>query len=243
MNKDGGKKNSKTKELLYEVIMSDEFWRDVARIRKEYDIPLEGFKNENEKIDWLEKLNLKALKIFTSEIDLSIKYQIPIFNRADLTWYVYFGNPNQRKLNSQTYEDTDVLIDPIAHKDYALHLTNPDRLYVDAKQPFVKLYIFDTATSKGTTKFIKENWEKIQEILMEQRQDTKKRIRVKNNRERDELIYELSKKSTKELKQLAKQTKEMAIAKIMRENEYSEVTDIIVKKIIVQQNKLRKRSL
>lgn len=243
MNKNGDTKNSKVRELLYEAIMSDEFWDDVMEIRKEYGIPTDGFKKEEEKMEWLEKHRDRITEIFPLEIDMAAKYRIPVFNRTDLSWYLYFGNRNNKILNEKISDQTDFLIDPVAHL-YGSKNGNLDDMYIDAKQPFVKLYIFDTAGSKGTARFIKENWDKIEEMFDEQRQESKKLIRVKNNKDRDDLIYQFSLKQKSELgSDYKNEIKEILIARLMRENGYTEVTPEIVKKVVFQQKNLRKRKL
>lgn len=226
------KKTNKAIELLYELSLRDDFQKDIRKARKLLKIPLYGFKSVEEKNNGDP---FDAFSFTATMLNLLEKYQIP-----DVYWV-----PLQEYLEFDRLETKEDQIKLVGFVDRWVHREDDrsdpmEEWYKYRKQPFVKLIIFGNNTKSDVHAFIDKNWKIMEEILTEQG-DEPKRVRRKKdeNKERDRIIIELSKKTKKELNAGLKRKlthgakyKELLIQAKMEELGYGEINEGYIRKII-----------
>ncbi|MEI6316299.1 MAG: hypothetical protein WCO65_01055 [bacterium] len=250
MNSGDAETVSRLEDQLYKITFSDVFWEDVANIRRKFKMPIFGFEKEILKTHWIKGLDANMTEdLFLEQINLAKKYGVSLLDRDFLFDYLYFGDPETRKMKKhedgaikRKTKNTIAVLDTDAYK-YGSKFQCLDDLYVAVKQPFVKLFIFPEATNyKDVQEFIKENWERIQDSLMEQTQKKPEKMNPLQNKERDEKIYALSRKSRKELDPTCvDQTKEMIIQKILSNEDKIKVSTATIKRVVTEYNKLKNK--
>lgn len=235
----GDNKTNKAIEFLYNLSLNDNFIKDINEAKKFLKIPEKGFKGFTDD-DRLKLINNKktAMDLMGAILHLAKKYSIPLAYHSVFQEYIETG-----KLETKRRQDEFVaFIDPTAHRtDF-----NPGHVedyYNATGEPFAKLIILGNNSKTDVMNFIDKNWEKIEEVFLEQGHDVNKRVRNKIYKNRDAQIIILSKKSPQELRQELKSSnveiiginyKEDLIRKLLKLDKYggSSVSSGYIRKIL-----------
>lgn len=156
-----GEKNNKKEinsgvEFFYKLSLNPEFQKDIIVARKELALPPKGFMNpETRQKLWIEWKNANWFEFLGVELHLKQKYNIPIPYMEFIDDYVFFGKPvNAPKAKSPVARI--ISYTPTGFEDI-------EKLYDSMGEPYVKLIIFQNATTKKKLKdFIDKNWREIE---------------------------------------------------------------------------------
>jgi hypothetical protein len=150
--------------------------------------------------------------------------------------YIFFGEIRS-KANKQL--PPSVVFERYAHRA-DMNLGDVEEFYKETGEPYAKLFILGNASKSDVLDYINKNWEKVEEILTEQRgirKVVRKTIYKKRNREIKEWwhkpIAELRKEADKIDPERAPHIsgcKELLIKKILRK-EYGYIGENYIKKI------------
>ncbi len=225
MKDDKGDLNKAT-ELLYGLSLQDDFCLDIQQIRGRFGIaPLKIGSEEPFK----EITKENSGDFLSAELSLLEKYSIPIAHLTALSDYIRFNKLEKLPQPSVAF------IDRYAHEKWEGHI---EEWYKDKNEPFVKMLILNADSKADIHKFIDDNWERIQEILIEQGREPK-RIRSKGekNKEIDKLIVRYSKQNVTQMKMalgLTKGTfyKDDLIKKMIKKYHEHEVSDGYIRKVL-----------
>lgn len=199
-------------EFLYHLAGKRGFQQDLAQVRKQLGIPLNGFPGQVAFKGWLKKADMFSL--LAVELQFHKKYKISIAYQQQLDDYLFFG----RVLKS--YKPVPVVIDRCAHRKNSFG--NIEELYREIDEPYAKLLVLGSASKSDVLSFIDSNWKHIDEALVEQRGE-RKTIRKTTHKERNLLIKKLFQEPTKALQQKAGSSstyKDTLIQKIMTKRGY-----------------------
>jgi len=256
MKKKSGDK--KAEELLFRASQKESFEGDLVSIREEYNIPTNGFETMKESGNWRFANRAKIAEFIVNEcketaeavlkereydrdlVKMLRKYELPVTLLYLLEAYVLYNKP------------FDV---PYEKLYFACAIDNPkwaggplseDEHWEYMGIPYVRLLIHADTNRSDVKKYIDDNWWDIKRYF---KSDTnkKKRIRVSTHKDRDNLIYELSKKTVKELKETqspefkdASMVNNDRISHIVFEKTGEKLGQDNIKRIIAKERKRRK---
>ena len=228
-------KDKKGKELLYRASLGKEFQENIKKLRKKFSIPLNGYKSKEQVKKWHKENNFDAmLDLWIAQEKIAKKYNLPISSAFLFLLMDYTLSNN--KVSFHSYSDIYVCeLDNPAEKT----TSQTELVWKESEQPFIKILVSDIASIEDVQIFIKDKWKDIQQELGKKRLKPKKRIRESKNKKRDELIFELSKKTREELGLKKKDFKDMKISSIMKEKYKIDVSPDNIRKIIQKQRELR----
>jgi hypothetical protein len=189
----GDNKTNKAIEFLYKLSTRSDFINDIKEIKKKLKIPDNGFKaiDDQERLKWFKKTN--TLDLMKKYLFIREKYSIPIAYNSVLQEYIETG-----KLETKRKQDElSAFIDPVAH---IKNTGNAEDYFREIGEPFAKIIILGNNSKTDVINFIDNNWEKIEDVFLEQGHIVGKRVRKSTNKNRDSLIIELSRKPIKELR-------------------------------------------
>ena len=171
---------------LERLIMRESFGVEVILKRAQIGIPiLDGFDSNQKYLAWLKKNRNRFFDIQSARADLARKFKLPISHSQWIEGYLLLG---------KNFKDFDTEI-PFG-MSYSRGWDKAGfscALEFDADDECVNIKILPGASYRDVSKFILENKNKIEQSLksFERRVNP---IRIKNRRERDELVYAYYKK-------------------------------------------------
>ena len=127
--------------------------------------------------------------------------------------------------------------------DFSFFVEMPeDREIKIAQRPFVKLWIYDTASRDDLLKFVRKNWNFIKYNIAHQSIKPVGRIKSTDHKDRDRMILELYELPKKDLHQMAgvsdkKTYRETLVGIILSSRGEKNITSDAVKKVIVRYRK------
>jgi hypothetical protein len=240
-------KTNKAEEVFYRLSFKPDFRNDLKLFRHKFDIPQNGFKNELDLKDWLAKRDkyldkliakgkitnkdskpIDMLDYLLSQIFILKKYKIPITSASQDVLENYILSNNKIQL-------------PLRSENLCCEIITPEEIKLEnTKQPFIELRIFDRASQSDVCDYVKDNWHFIKTILRLKKKDGQNgRIRKIVNKERNEIIFNLYRKTREELGIGRGEYKDIKISSIMKKEYGIEITPENIRKIISRQRKLR----
>lgn len=221
-------------ELLYHLSGNQEFQQDLLKARKFLGIPEEGFPDEDMCKKWLKDGN--ALDLLSADLYFQKKYKISIAYRFYIDDYIFFGEIRS-KVNKQL--PPSVVFERYAHRA-DMDLGDVEEFYKETGEPYAKLFILGNASKSDVLDYINKNWEKVEEILTEQR-GVRKVVRKTIYKKRNLDIVKWCGKTIIELRNEANRIdpehaphksnyKELLIQKILRKK-YGYIGESYIKKI------------
>jgi hypothetical protein len=223
MKKGDNNKGSITRRLIENISLNKDFNDFVCSARNQLGVPEKGFGNSQKLREWLDSNKSAGLNVLAVCIEAQKEFNIPLLFFDVISAYIL--NVDYGKINPP--------IDPILLVDYDVS-SDVDIFYKENKIPFVKLYIFGTATQEKIVKELRDHWEEIEDSLEHQIGREKTTVRVRKNKYRDQLVYSLYSMKRADLGLKRGEYKDIAISKILK-NKYginieSEAIRAIVKK-------------
>ncbi len=173
-------------EFLHKLSLREDFAKDLARARKVLGIPPGGFSSDEVAKRW----RGDGLELAETWMDLMKIYKIPVPYQPMLDNYLFLGKSSNVKWKPSVF----VIDDPLEGEG------SLEELYKEMGEPFAKILIFKNATKSAVLRDIRKNWWTIAGIL-NTLGPRKKRVRETKNKERNRLILELWRKSSRELKE------------------------------------------
>lgn len=193
-------------ELLYRATLDKNFIGTVERMRADYSIPNGGYAT----VDDAELNENMMVECY----ELQVEYGIPHTNPLAVYHYVLYGIEDWDSYESYT-EPFYILENPKTLRH------DIEDLYNKTKQPYVKLLIPSYASLSDVKEHLNKTWKDIQAELEKQSGDKIQRVRPTKNKNRDQLIRELNKKSKKELEteysEESHKPKDIMIANILKD--------------------------
>ena len=227
-----GDKSNTGEEFFYKLEITKGFLEDLKKARKQLGISEKGSTNNEERLAWIKKNPKNSMDFLAIQLQLKEKYNIPeAYWWSFLDDYIFFG----KAVNAITKQSLVAFIDPLAHKVKGRN-GNPEELYWENGEPYVKMFILGNAQKNDVHNFIDANWEKIKDILMEQGA-TMERTHRTEYKDRNKFIWKLCRIGIRQLeveygiKANNRETKESLICKIVQAQGFGGVTEGYVKKI------------
>jgi len=169
-------------------------------------------------------------------LHLQKKYDIPLAYLFGLNDYLFF---NEYRSGEWERFDPAVLLPPE-------HILNDEDIdleefYKDNKEPYVKLLILSNSKKTDVIKFIRNNWERVEEILKRQNWTPKDRVRKTIYKKRNRYIKELLQKPIKELQKKVGETictdKDILINLILQKEGFGNVNEGYIRKMNTKNTK------
>ena len=172
-------KNSKHKELFYNLSFNKDFCEDIVKYRIKFGIPPQGFDNMTAQKKWFG--NMTDYKNFINYDHILLKYKIPSQELENYfeQYIMNGGRPGMEWDEWPTHAENVFCQKSLSSK----HIRQLKKFQV----PFVKfeLYIFDNASLKDVEKVLRKNWNGIKKSIAKQRGEKSTRIRASVNKNRD----------------------------------------------------------
>jgi|SRR3989338_2614191 len=161
-------------EFLYNLSLRRDFQRDLQLNRLVLDIPQMGFTKEEERQKWFKsQKGLEGLNYLSVTQLIAEKYKIPLDYQIGLDSYIFFGDDRILQMTNQ-WGLAQIL--PPAHTLEADDV-DLERSYQEEKEPYAKIIVPGNSSKEEILKYIRKNWNKVEEILKKQGWTPKKRIR------------------------------------------------------------------
>jgi hypothetical protein len=206
-------KGDKTIEILYTISNFPTFWMDIKFLRKDFDIPIDGFENVGLAKTWI--LNNRELEFFLDSkikenrdaifkekeyekrlIELIKKYKIPPALLYIFEQYVLYNKPFEEKNHGHLF--SCAIESP---KWEGTPLSEEDRWKLIGK-PYVRLLIHEQATLVDVKNYLDKNWKHIRNIFGKLNNNQKSnRLRTRTFKERDSFLFENKNKTAVMLRQ------------------------------------------
>ncbi|HEY4515583.1 MAG TPA: hypothetical protein VJH67_00110 [Candidatus Paceibacterota bacterium] len=237
--------NDKKVSVFFEKLDKNKLFQiKIRNIRAGFGIEIDGYNSLKDGFGWLLKKESWDEDMFKKN---DVDYQkLQSFNKAKQNLIGDFKIP----LSFVEFLESKIVFSDKVLKKYFLPNNfgclliesrfqdqefNPEEYWKKSGEPYVKLLIHKGASRDSVKEYISKNWKKIEKIIGKE-----VRIRKRPMSERDGLIFDFSKKSNEALgiKQYEK-SRDIVIARLMKENGFSEVTAEIVRKVVSLQKKLQ----
>lgn len=244
--------DNKAITIFRKKVLKPKFQSEVLRLRLKYKVPIDGFSSIEKVDEWDKKRNDELVDYLSG-----IKNKKRVFDDYDddlsnllktsglsptlfplLTDYLASNNTNYGTLNYYTC-GMDLSHGPFQHVT--------ENKWREHNKRFVKLLISEDAEPSDVKKYIDDHWKL---ITIRLGKSGKKNTRIKLSREwdRDVLIYSLSRRNIKDLRdelylfnrEKIITTKEIIIGKLLSKYGHNEIGSEAVKKAIERQLKERK---
>lgn len=214
-------------ESIYRLIFDKKFQKDVKELRLKSGIPSVGFKSELEETHYYRTVQGVPGPTLLFAIELLKKHGLPPAYYWEMGQYLRF---NRLETERNSEEEMIGIKFPNNQKDTTAQESSLESL----GQPYVGIYILDASSKEKITALIHDNWDAIRRSLQAQGGNTAK-ITPAKNKHRNVLILELLGTSSEVLRKQygysGSMTKEILVAKIMRERfGYKSITPDLVKK-------------
>jgi len=227
---------------------STSFQQWLRKIRKQFGIPLSGFKTTKKASEWLWNTEDEGMIAMFKRDGRYEKFQA--YSKAKEELLNEFSIPpsfaatlDGKILYAQDVKQNDggllpfgcVLIDP-RDQEY-MHVFQPEEYWKASRVPHATLLIHAGATKSGINDYVVKNWHRIQELI---EGNTKtKRIRANTKEERDKVIFELCSKSSKELGVKGGLNREYRIKQILFDDHRIRMSESNIKRICAEQRRIR----
>src|SRR3989344_4924653 len=171
---------------LERLIMRESFGIEVILKRAQIGIPiLDGFDSNQKYLAWLKKHRERFYYIQSARADLARMFKLPFSHSQWIEGYLLLG---------KRFEDFDTTIPFGMSFSRGWDKTGFSCAFeFDKSGECINIKILPGASYRDVSKFIKENKTEIEKLLKSFERRVKP-IRVKNKKERDELIYACFKK-------------------------------------------------
>jgi len=238
-------KTNKAEEIFYKLSFNPNFQNDIKTFRNKFNIPENGFRKELDLKDWLAKRDKYLDKLIakgkitnkdSNPIDMLVYLlsQTTILKKYDLP----ITSASQDVLENYILSNGGIPLS-LRSENLGCEFVVPEEIKLqNTKQSFVEIRIYDKASQSDVFNYVKDNWNFIKTILSLNKEKSK-RIRITKNKERDEIIFKLSRKSREKLGLERGNYKDIKISSIMEEKYGIYVTPENIRKIISKQRKLR----
>ena len=220
-------------EQLQRLFIKQEFLERISIYRKQFGIPNNGFYSNKEYLEWIESHDPRIFhEIQDARFELSERFKLSI---QYSTWIEAF------LILDHHYLEFDETILPFKKSAYYRGYENPSfacAMEKDESLRCVNIKIFPNSSYREVMKYVKENWENINEFL-EPFEFKTNPIRKRRRKDRDSAIFGYYKKGWLDSYGRIPFKDKEAIPNSIPEDIKKLGSDYL-KKIIDQQKKLRK---
>lgn len=242
--------SDKKAEVFFKNLdMSVSFQNRLREIRKSFGLPSSGYKSLKKARDWLWKLDdegygdmfkknnrYREMKSYEAAKNaLMGEFRIPPSFASLLDDKILSPNAGEAIWSWESVAHGCTLVDP----------TEEDRLYNfklrkywDASLPTAKLLIHAGAKKTDVLDYVRNNWDRIQELIKTRKPI--KGIRSRPNKSRDEIIFEYWNMSREQLGVKKGRYKIFKVQELLKEEQGIDETDYNIKRICIEQQRLKK---
>ena len=171
--------NKEIKKFLL-LTLSERFNKDVKKIRKKYNIPINGFKNRKEHREWHKKTSSELYKKLEHDCFILLcRYRLQLKD-INFLFYIFRGIHTKELIETLKYEDKPNIFFTSGQLVYDESYYSPAQFTIAIRRP---------ATKRELKDFIDKNWEKIKKEF-----EQIDKVATTENLYRDWLIFYFYKK-------------------------------------------------
>lgn len=234
------------KALIFfgDLELSTSFQERLRNIRKQFGVPVGGFKEKQKATQWLWGLEYNLYDDMFKEDNKNYrKLQAYKDARKQLIKDFNIPPPFGGILNKKIVYSKNISIEDWEYPTFGCSIleygheeeTFDPKDDWDSKKSYAILLIHDGANKSDVKKYIEKNWYRIEKLI-----ESSKRIYKRRKRGRDEIILDLCNKSGKELVVKNGLSKEYRIRQILAEKHTIYTSEGNIKRICTEERKRRR---